>query len=107
MTHVHLYADHGGGRLLAVYGGRVHVIERPEGEATVHSSDLFHAVTAMTRGVRYSLILFFDPDGVEELYGQRLSGVRNERVRNFLAKTFVPCSQSSAAQLDLSKLLTK
>lgn len=51
-------ARHAGGRLLGVYGGRVHTIERAEGEATVHSSDLFHAVTAMEgQGVRYSLIM--------------------------------------------------
>ncbi len=52
-------AEHGGGRLLAVAEGRVQPIERRVGEATVHSSALMHAVTAMRRGVRYSLIAFF------------------------------------------------
>ena len=54
-------AAHVGGRLLGVYGGKVHTIERTEGTATVHSSELLHAVTSMTSGARYSLILFFDP----------------------------------------------
>ena len=53
-------AAHEGGRLHAIVDARHTVIVRAEGEATVHSSDLFHAVTTMTRGVRYSLILFFD-----------------------------------------------
>ena len=34
-----------------------------EGGATVHSSQLLHAVSRMTSGVRYSLILFFDRTG--------------------------------------------
>jgi hypothetical protein len=50
--------DHGGGRLLGVYDGEVRAIEREAGEATVHSSELVHAVTNMTHGVRYSLIIF-------------------------------------------------
>ena len=54
-------AAHAGGRLLGVYGGAVHTLERRAGEATVHSSELIHGVTRMTGGVRYSLILFFDP----------------------------------------------
>mmetsp|Transcript_28203 Transcript_28203/g.90687 ORF Transcript_28203/g.90687 Transcript_28203/m.90687 type:complete len:105 (-) Transcript_28203:61-375(-) len=33
---------------------------RAEGDATVHSSRLLHAVSAMTGGTRYALILFFD-----------------------------------------------
>jgi hypothetical protein len=35
------------------------IVEREEGEATVHGQDVMHAVSAMRRGVRYSLILFF------------------------------------------------
>jgi hypothetical protein len=34
-------------------------IGRSEGDATVHSATLLHAVTRMRGGVRYSLILFF------------------------------------------------
>ncbi len=48
-----------GGRLLGVYGGAVHAIERREGDATVHSSSLLHAVSAVDNGVRFSLIMFF------------------------------------------------
>ena len=104
-------ADHGGGRLLGVYGSKVQCIERAEGEATVHSSDLFHAVTRMQSGVRYSLILFFDPDSVEDMFAARVKGVRNPRVRRFLAQAFTPATTSdSAAELaakDLSRLLLK
>jgi hypothetical protein len=53
----------GGGALLGVYGGEVRAICRKEGDATVHSSKLLHGVTAMARGVRYSLIVFFDRKG--------------------------------------------
>ena len=100
-------ADHSGGRLLGVYAGRIHTIEREEGEATVHSSDLFHGVTRMTAGVRYSLILFFDPDGVEEMFHARLAGVKNRKVRRFLAQAFVPPRSADASILDMSKLLLK
>ena len=60
-VNVALSADNAvdGGRLLGVYDGRVHNIERAEGDATVHSSALLHGVTRMRKGVRYSLILFF------------------------------------------------
>lgn len=99
-------AGHGGGRLLGVYGGEVHTIERGEGEATVHSSDLFHAVTRMCHGVRYSLILFFDPDSVEEIFNARIKGVRNERVRRYLAHVFAPPSDAGDP-LGLSHLVLK
>lgn len=52
-------SGHQGGRLLGVCDGKVQVLERDEGEATVHSSDMLHGVSRMTDGVRYSLILFF------------------------------------------------
>ena len=47
-----------GGRLLALVDARVRALARAEGEATVHSSRLCHAVSRMTQGVRYSLICF-------------------------------------------------
>lgn len=50
-------SDHTGGSLIVVTDDRVKRIERTEGEALVHTSDLVHAVSAMTSGVRYSLIL--------------------------------------------------
>ena len=50
----------GGGQLLAVCGGEVRPLRRVCGDATVHSSALLHAVSAVRkRRVRYSLILFF------------------------------------------------
>jgi len=61
-VNVALSADaaHTGGRLLGVCAGKVQVLERDEGECSVHCSELLHAVSRMTSGVRYSLILFFD-----------------------------------------------
>jgi len=53
-------AEHEGGRLIGLFRGQVQALLRGEGGATVHSSSLLHAVTRMSRGVRYSLILFFD-----------------------------------------------
>lgn len=52
-------AEHRGGRLIGLYDGRIQTIERAEGEAVVHTSALIHGVTRMSKGVRYSLILFF------------------------------------------------
>lgn len=46
-----------GGKLIAVCNGEVKVLDRAKGEATVHDSRLLHAVTRITAGVRYSLIL--------------------------------------------------
>jgi hypothetical protein len=51
--------DHRGGRLLVVLNSEVQALDRAEGEATLHGSDLIHGVSAMTSGVRYSLLLFF------------------------------------------------
>ena len=52
-------AAHSGGRLLAVLDDGVQVLKREAGQATVHPSDVLHAVSAMEAGVRYSLLLFF------------------------------------------------
>ena len=52
-------ATHEGGRLHAVLGGEHRIVERDEGEATVHGDDVMHAVSAMRGGVRYSLVLLF------------------------------------------------
>jgi predicted 2-oxoglutarate/Fe(II)-dependent dioxygenase YbiX len=54
-------SEHTGGRLLAVEREAVRFCQRTEGTATVHSSRLLHAVSRMTGGVRYSLILFYRP----------------------------------------------
>lgn len=61
-------ADHDGGRLLCLVDGKVCRMERGLGCATIHPSSLFHAVSRMTRGQRYSLIIFFG---------------RNERIMRF------------------------
>jgi predicted 2-oxoglutarate/Fe(II)-dependent dioxygenase YbiX len=52
-------AEHGGGRLIALLDGEVRAIERGEGCATIHPSSFMHAVSRMTNGARYSLIIFF------------------------------------------------
>ena len=51
--------SHGGGTLLAVFDGGLRAVARSEGEATVHPSTVLHAVSRLTTGVRYSLIMFF------------------------------------------------
>jgi len=60
-VNVALSADqaHTGGRLLAIVDEAVQEINRQEGEVTVHTSDVLHAVTAVEAGLRYSLLLFF------------------------------------------------
>ena len=52
-------AAHGGGRLICLLDGAVQLEERVEGAATVHPSSLMHAVSRMTSGARFSLIIFF------------------------------------------------
>eukprot|EP00966_Prymnesium_polylepis_P196627 4556403-Prymnesium_polylepis.1 len=62
--------EHTGGRLLAVDQGAVQWCRRSEGSATVHASTLLHAVTRMTHGARYALILFYGrvcPDAAHAL----------------------------------------
>ena len=46
-------ADFAGGRLLCCYDGSVRVVERTEGEATIHAATLLHGVSLLTSGVRY------------------------------------------------------
>ena len=50
-----------------------------------------------------------DPDGVEELFNQRIAGVKNAKVRRWLANAFAPPSSGAAnpAAGDLSRLLLK
>ena len=57
---------HGGGRLIAAMHDAVRVLPRTEGEATVHDARLLHAVSRITSGARYSLILFFGRAEVRE-----------------------------------------
>jgi predicted 2-oxoglutarate/Fe(II)-dependent dioxygenase YbiX len=51
--------QHEGGRLAMLHSGALHAAARAEGEATVHRWSVAHGVTAVTRGTRFSLILFF------------------------------------------------
>lgn len=52
-------AEFEGGRLMVLNDGRLSIVERSEGQATCHPGSAFHAVSAITSGTRYSLILFF------------------------------------------------
>lgn len=48
-----------GGQLLGLCDGRVSIVPRNMGDATVHTSSLLHGVSRMWSGERYSLIMFF------------------------------------------------
>lgn len=48
-----------GGELLTVRDDGVRAVVRGAGDATVHSSTLLHAVSRLSSGARYSLIVFF------------------------------------------------
>ena len=63
----------------------------------------------MERGVRYSLIMFFDPDCVEDMFQARVAGVKNRNVARFMARAFAPSRDdaSNPAVHDLSRLLLK
>ena len=51
-------AAYAGGRLLLLHGGAVRAAARGEGAATVHAWNVAHGVSSVTRGERWSLILF-------------------------------------------------
>jgi hypothetical protein len=51
--------DHQGGTLLCLVAGAVRTCERGLGVATVHGNDVLHAVTPVTAGTRYALLIFF------------------------------------------------
>ena len=53
---------------------------RAEGDAATHSSSLVHGVTRLTRGARYSLIVFFGDE----------PAVRRELVEGVWVRTLVP-----------------
>ena len=48
-----------GGRLMALHGEKLQIVERKEGDATCHKGSVFHAVSSMREGIRYSMIMFF------------------------------------------------
>lgn len=54
--------EYRGGRLLALHDNQLQVIERQEGDVTCHRGRVFHGVSAMIDGTRYSMILFFHAD---------------------------------------------
>jgi hypothetical protein len=51
--------DFDGGRLLALTNGALQFLERHQGDATCHRGSVYHAVSAMKRGKRFSMLLFF------------------------------------------------
>lgn len=55
--------DHDGGSLFVAAGGGVRLIHRDEGTATIHAGDVAHGVSEVTRGERYSLLIFFQREG--------------------------------------------
>ena len=54
---------HTGGHLLVATGGRIKEVNRAEGDAILHVGDAAHAVTKVTAGERYSLLLFYNRPG--------------------------------------------
>ena len=48
-----------GGRLMALHNRALQLIERKEGDATCHEGRLYHGVSAIRDGTRYSMIMFF------------------------------------------------
>ncbi|KAJ1453301.1 hypothetical protein M885DRAFT_619196 [Pelagophyceae sp. CCMP2097] len=51
--------DHCGGDLIALFGGQCRSVARNLGAATVHRGNVLHAVSPLTSGERYALLLFF------------------------------------------------
>mmetsp|Transcript_32178 Transcript_32178/g.36589 ORF Transcript_32178/g.36589 Transcript_32178/m.36589 type:complete len:276 (-) Transcript_32178:65-892(-) len=51
--------DYTGGHLMVLHDGGLQMLERQEGDATCHEGSILHAVSAVTEGTRYSMILFF------------------------------------------------
>ena len=44
---------------MGLFADAVQLVEREEGEVTVHAKGLLHGITRMRSGVRYSLIIFY------------------------------------------------
>ena len=72
-------AQHGGGRLLCLLDGAVRRVERSEGGATVHPSSLMHAVSRMTHGARYSLIIFLGRNERIKIFNQEVGKLAKHR----------------------------
>lgn len=52
--------EYEGGNLIVASSGELKVVERKQGDATIHDNKIAHGVSSMISGTRYSLILFFD-----------------------------------------------
>lgn len=100
---------HDGGRLVAAVKGQVQTIARSEGEATVHDSRLLHAVTRITSGARYSLIMFFgradaleedaEEEAAFEAFAEALPAKTRQRVLAELAALEKPVARALQAEL--------
>ena len=66
--------DYDGGRLVFVTDQGLEMPSRPAGSATIHTSGVVHGVTALRRGVRYSLYLCQLPDGGVDINKRHLDG---------------------------------
>lgn len=51
--------DFTGGRLMALHNEELQIIERREGDVTYHKGTVYHGVSAITSGTRYSMIMFY------------------------------------------------
>jgi len=51
--------DHGGGKLRCVVARKIATLDRRLGDATVHGSNVAHAVSPVVTGKRYSMLCFF------------------------------------------------
>ena len=69
---------HGGGRLICLLDGAVKRVERTEGCATVHPSSFMHAVSRMTTGTRYSLIIFMGRSERIVAFNQEVRRLRHD-----------------------------
>jgi hypothetical protein len=62
-------SDHEGGALLCLAGGALQSCVRELGAATVHGGDVCHAVTPVTSGTRYALLIFFHEAAARKVWG--------------------------------------
>ena len=51
--------DYRGGKLMVLHNDQVDIVERNQGDATCHRGTVYHGVSAMRSGTRYSMICFF------------------------------------------------
>ena len=51
--------EYRGGKLMVLHKDQVDIVERNQGDATCHRGTVYHGVSAMRSGTRYSMICFF------------------------------------------------